>query len=234
MACASWEDVRIKYTPHANHHLDLIEKYAEEVNEWHPLSEERGISVSKRKVDGWPVHCVRGSLTIQAPLQHVYDIVTHADTRSVWDENCVEGKTVHSFSGVDVRVDYIATRQVAVVSSRDMAFCFAWRKHENGHPASGRRRYVTTSWSVEHGDTLFDPVLSLRSGRVRGHVYLGGLMMEETDDGHTAVSMVACADPKGWLPHAVVNVAAAKGVMCLDSIRTYAMQTLNKKKHTSS
>jgi hypothetical protein len=216
-----WAAIWEKYHPDRQKHIDIVASLATApTHDWTFVHDENDIRVWRKPCFDWTVHCVRGETIMQAPMETVFAIASNGNKRHEWDENCLECSTLqecNQFPNSNLRVDYLATKRILTVSSRDMLFAFTWAK-----PFNSPQTCITTSWSIDESDTTFDPHMHPRKGRVRGHVHVGGLYMEAVEENKTKVIYIASANPKGWLPIGLVNSASAKGAQCLASIRRAA------------
>eukprot|EP01098_Paradermamoeba_levis_P001867 TRINITY_DN12146_c0_g1_i2.p1 TRINITY_DN12146_c0_g1~~TRINITY_DN12146_c0_g1_i2.p1 ORF type:complete len:240 (-),score=45.94 TRINITY_DN12146_c0_g1_i2:146-826(-) len=213
-----WEDLLKKGEPLVEGKIGQIKKLSLDEKEWNFISETRDIKIYKKKVDGLAFDCVLGVTEMNASLDIVFQIASDASTRTDWDENCAEARTVHFFENAkgNLRVDYFRTKPIGLVSSRDLCFFFCWEKDPNNNSC------VTSSWSVADEDTHFDEVLHKTKGAVRAHVFIGALHMTAIGEKKTLVKYFASTDPKGWLPVTLVNHASHTGAFCLASIRRVA------------
>jgi len=181
-------------------------------DQWVQISHDNGVVISKKKYKNFPVNCLKAYAYIEAPVdvakEKAWDIVI----RPTWDPILAQGKVIEDLPDGG-QIQYILMHPVLVVSSRDFVYYTRMTQKENG-------AWVGASSSVSK-----HPAVPENKGIVRGDLIITGVCFEPHtfEDGRTGTKFtyIGVVDPKGWLPHAAVNLALAKGAECVGHLRDF-------------
>ena len=115
-----------------------------------------------------------------------------------------------------------------IVYPRD--FCYLKsRKLCKGYKNTSHYLAVDVCYSV---DSSFPHYVPLHKERVRGHLFMAGLLFEKIDEHTSRAYYVMQLDPKGWIPHWIVNLTAPQQGYNIKWVRDYlpTIQELKDKK----
>jgi len=181
---------------------------------WSYLGDFNGVNVQKRKYKNHSLQVVRARVTIEFPPDEVRKPHQDISKRPLWDDMMEHGVLLEELSDGG-HIHYIIMKPVSVVSSRDFVYYTRLLEKENGVWVSG-----TSSVSEKYAKSP-----EFKKGIVRGEIIISGLVAKpvELEGGKIGTSFVCInlVDPKGWLPHAAVNLAAAKGSSAIGFLRNY-------------
>lgn len=93
----------------------------------------------------------------------------------------------------------------------------------------GKEHYVAMDlcYSV---DSSFPDYVPVRKNRVRGELLMAGLVFERLSETQSRAYYIIHLDPKGWIPHWVVNLTAPHAGNNIRWVRDYLPNLENKKK----
>lgn len=157
-----------------------------------------------RKLTESGIYLVRGEGVINVPVQKIIDLLTDADRKKEWDEMYLEGYIVAEI-GPGTRILYNRFSAPWPVYERDFVFVV---KHQE---VDGKVVYVAKSIEV--------PSLPPKDGAVRGEIYASGFIFEPISASSTKVIYFINVDPKGIIPHMVVNFMSSKQTQNIYRIR---------------
>merc|ERR1712228_823765 len=115
-----------------------------------------------------------------------------------------------------------------VVFPRD--FCYLnSRKLYKSYKKSSHYLAVDVCYSV---DSSFPHYVPLHADRVRAHLFMAGLLFEKIDEHNSRAYYVMQLDPKGWIPHWIVNLTAPQQGYNIKWVRDYlpTLQSLKNEK----
>lgn len=158
---------------------------------WESVSDQDGVAVERRAVEGSALKEFRGRGTIAAPLAAILAVFNDVDRATEWMDSCARSSLVDD-RGERQKVVYNRTRAPWPVSDRDAVL----RNDLLFDEAQGRVRIEFSSVD----DPKMPPVKGVvRMPYLRGHWYLW-----PTATG-TRVEYQVHADPGGALPNWLVN-----------------------------
>ena len=70
-------------------------------NPWRVVSNENGIVIENRAVDGFKMRELRARCEIDAPVEVIYEVMDDADNYGNWFGDCLLQKTIHRFNDYD-------------------------------------------------------------------------------------------------------------------------------------
>lgn len=170
---------------------------------WEDLGETNEVR-SYRKMTESGIHMIRGEGVINVPVQQIMDLLLDQDRKKEWDEMYVEGYIVAEISP-GIRILYNRFSAPWPVYERDFVFVL---KHQE---IDGKVVYVGKSIEV--------PSIPPRDGAVRGEIYASGFIFEPITATSTKVIYFINVDPKGIIPHMVVNFMSSKQTQNIYRIR---------------
>jgi len=124
----------------------------------------------------------------------LYDVLHDPEYRSTWDENIMEGFLIERLDENN-DVGYYSAKVPFGLSNRDFVNRRSWR-------VKGNKQYIIMNHSVVH------PAQPERKGFVRAWSYRAGYLIQSREEGGCTLTFVAHIDPRGWIPHYVVNKIA--------------------------
>jgi hypothetical protein len=159
---------------------------------WEQVSDQKGIVVDRRKVEGSKLKEFRGRGVVDAPLASLLSVFNDIDKGTEWMDSCSSSSLVED-RGERSKIAYNRTRAPWPVSDRDVVLSNTVTFDER----EGVVRIEVTS--VDHPN--MPPVNGVvRMPSLRGHWYLWA-----EPDGKTRVEYQVHANPGGALPNWLVN-----------------------------
>jgi hypothetical protein len=159
---------------------------------WEQVSNQQGIIVDRRPVDGSKLKEFRGRGVVDASLAQVLAVFNDIDKGTEWMDSC-SGSSVVEDQGERLKIAYNRTRAPWPVSDRDVVL----RNEVTFDEREGVVKIEVSS--VERADR--PPVKGVvRMPSLRGHWYLW-----PTPDGRTRTEYQLHANPGGSLPNWIVN-----------------------------
>lgn len=163
-------------------------------NDWEELSDEDGIKVYRRDVDGSPIVALKGEAIIEAPLGKVASVLDDTPRKLEWVCNRVEAKNVRVISPTQ-RVEYNHTSAPWPIKDRDFVF------HAEIKVCKAAKTLTYELRSVE------DPLMPVDEEKaVRGELLASSYLLKELPGNRTQLTVEIQADPKGSVPKWVVNL----------------------------
>lgn len=161
---------------------------------WEELSNDEGILVHRKEVEGSDVVAFRGETVIEAPIAKVANILIDTSRKLEWVARCVEAKNVRQLSTYE-RIEYNKTHTPWPLQNRDFLF------RATAEFDTTKKRAVFRMKSVE------DALAPETDDAVRAHLHNSAYSLTSLGDGKkTHVVVEIHADPKGAVPKWVVNL----------------------------
>lgn len=165
---------------------------------WETVSDDDGIHVARRTVEGTNLKEFQGRGVVDAPLTRVLAVIRDAPHRVEWMAECRESYTVEVPSDHE-QTDYHRTRAPWPVSDRDSV------NHATMHIDAEKHRMVLEFEAVENAKV--PPV----KGVVRMPFLRGHWILAPTEKGlKTEVEYQVHANPGGLLPEWLANLASKR------------------------
>jgi hypothetical protein len=162
---------------------------------WEELSDEDGIKVWRREVEGSPVVAFKGETVIPASLAKVASVLDDTSRKGEWVANLLEAKDVKIISPTE-RIEYNRTDAPWPVSDRDFVF-----RADVKVDKAARTLYVLIKSTTDASCPVDEEMA------VRGELLDSKYTLTLLDDGRTRVIVEIQVDPKGSVPKWVVNWA---------------------------
>ena len=188
-----------------NHAREVLLSFEAPSDQWTPCkSKNKDIQTFKMKSESG-LNIMRADCVIYAPLETVAAVVYAMEENTKWDPVLESTEQIAFFPDCKVlRNTYWAPFPV---TKRDFVLALKLFREEN--------RIIDASISVE--TELCPPV----KGFVRGQLHYGGFILTQMTEMTTRAVHVVYADPKGKLPHFLVNLGQTKHYQYLAAIKTY-------------
>ena len=160
---------------------------------WALVSDEHGIVVDRRHIDGSNLMEFRGRGTVEAPIASILAVFNDVDRATEWMDSCNGSRVVEDASDTD-KVVYNRTHAPWPVADRDAVL------HNVARFDESQRKVELDFWSVD--DAKEPPVKGVvRMPFLRGH----WILWPSTDGNTTRVEYQVHANPGGALPNWLVN-----------------------------
>ncbi len=163
---------------------------------WEHVRTDEGITVHRRKVEGFDLHEFRGRGVIDAPMSKVLGVLSDSARRPMWMERCVRAWSVEKVSDT-TQIEYNRTKGTWPVSDRDVVVI-------------GR-----TSFDVARREVRIDfrnttsAKVPEQDGAVRIPYLRGHWILQPRNGGRsTFIEYQAHADPSGSIPTFLVNLVS--------------------------
>lgn len=163
---------------------------------WEKVSDEDGIVVYSRNLDGLATISLRGEAVIDASVQEVFDTMKDNTTAHEWMPLVAEKKDLQAM-GANQRLEYTHVKMPWPLTDRYFVNTGTVEKLDGG----GLKVFVKSVENPTHRDD--DKVL----GELK---YSEFLLLPEADGAKTRIKLEVNTDPKGMIPKFIVN-AAQKG-----------------------
>ncbi len=166
------------------------------VGPWEHVRTDEGITVHRRKVQGFDLHEFRGRGVIEAPMSKVLGVLSDSGRRPMWMERCVRAWSVEKISETS-QVEYNRTKGTWPVSDRDVVVVGRTSFDVARREVRVDFRNTTSSKVPEQDGAVRIPYL-------RGH-----WILQPRDGGRsTFIEYQAHADPGGSIPTFIVNLVS--------------------------
>lgn len=170
----------------------LVNVYKELVNSpnWAPNGEDP-CKLYKMEVDNRVAS--KGVATINYPLEKVIEFFNLPDSTPRIQDMCCKYEVLATEE--NYKIIYTQFKATWPVSNRD---------------------FVSVSTRQREGDTQFIVTQSCSypyaevQGVVRGHLHIGGYMLEKIDENTTRITYLSDSDPKGSIPQMIKNTASSR------------------------
>lgn len=166
--------------------------------DWELLSEDEGIRVWKKQIEGSDFVAFRGRGIIKAPILNVAAVIRDADRETEWMENCVDGKTLRFLSATDAIVYNRTGSPAPLISDRDTVL-------KSVTTVMPKDKTVLIEFSQ-----VEDPKMPPKEGVVRMPVLKGHWKLRQVGAYATELEYQVLADPGGSLPAWLVNLVSRK------------------------
>ena len=164
-------------------------------NAWDEVSDEDGIKVWRRDIEGSPVVAFRGETIINASLAKVASVLDDTSRKHEWVANLLESKDLTIFSPTD-RVEYNRTEAPWPIKDRDFVF------RATVEVDKPNKTLMIKIKSTTHQAKPVD-----EDKAVRGELLESSYILASLGENRTRVTVEIQADPKGSIPKWVVNWA---------------------------
>jgi len=155
------------------------------VKVWDQKSSESAINIVKLKA----------KLDVEALI--LYDVLHDPDYRREWDENMVEGYLIEQLDPTNDVGYYSAKAPVPMVKGRDFVNQRSWRVRND-------TEYLIFNHSVVH------PKKPVDSNFVRANSIRSGYLVRVDPAGGSSLTYITQADPRGWIPTALINTLTTR------------------------
>ncbi|MBL7716445.1 MAG: hypothetical protein JNL01_13350 [Bdellovibrionales bacterium] len=160
---------------------------------WEEISNEDGIRVFRREMEGSPFKGLKGIGVVDAPIAKVSAVLDDTTRRMEWVANSRDCRTLKRINDYE-RIEYNHAAVPWPFQDRD----FVFHASVAVNPEAKEIRILMKS--VE------DPLMPKRSGIVRGLIHQSNYLLREVDGGkRTLISVEVEADPAGEIPSWLVN-----------------------------
>ncbi len=161
--------------------------------DWEEISNDEGIRVWRKEVEGSPVVAFRGEAVIDAPIGKISAILADTSRKKEWVAKIEEAKDIHLISEFE-RIEYNHTGTPIVLKDRDFVF------HAKARLDKAKRQMVLKLRSVE--DPRMPP-----TEYVRGRLLESSYILTSIEN-HTKTHLVVeiHADPMGSVAKWIVNL----------------------------
>ena len=164
---------------------------------WERVSNEKGIVVERRTVEGSSLKEFLGKGVVEAPIWRVLAVIRDSPHRTEWVSNCTASYTVEEDDAARYQISYQRTHAPWPVSDRDSINRAELRVEPEKH-----RVYITFE-GISH------PKVPPVKGAVRMPFLRGHWIMTPVDHGKsTQVEYQVHANPGGSLPDWLSNLAS--------------------------
>ncbi len=165
-------------------------------DDWEEISDEDGIKVWRRDVEGSDFVMFRGRGPVEAPILDVAAVIRDADRETEWMANCVDAATLRFLTATDAVVYHRTGSPAFFVSDRDTVLVTRTKV------VPEERKIVVTFTQTE------DPTMPPKDGVVRMPQLEGHWILKQIDVDTTEVEYQVQADPGGALPAWLVNLVS--------------------------
>jgi hypothetical protein len=169
--------------------------FAEDAKAWEELSNEGGIKVWRREVEGSPVVAVKGEGVINASLAKVANVIWDNTRAKEWVASCGEARVLRVISPCE-RIEYNRLEAPWPVSDRDFVFRSVIKLEKKTKTVAFELRSVADALAPVNEDKA-----------VRGELLASSYVLTEVEEGKTRVTVEIQVDPKGSIPKVIVNWA---------------------------
>jgi hypothetical protein len=176
----------------------LLPAAAQAEDGWEEISDEEGIKVWKKELEGSDFVMFRGRGPIEAGILDVAAVIRDADRETEWMADCVDARTLKFLSATDAIVYHRTGSPAFFVDDRDTVLVTRTKVIPE------QKTILVTFDRTE--DTHFAPV----DGVVRMPQLKGHWRIRQIDIDTTEVEYQVQADPGGLLPAWLVNLVSKK------------------------
>lgn len=166
-------------------------------NDWEQISDEDGIKVFRREVEGSPVLAFRGETVIDASVAKITGVLSDSSKKNDWVSDLLKAYDIKKISEVE-RIEYNATDAPWPVKNRDFVF------HAKGDFDPKARTMTFNLKSTE------DATVPPNDDHVRGELLHSKYVLKELSPTQTHTTVEIQVDPKGALPKWVANLVQKK------------------------
>lgn len=191
----------------------LIEESAKGTisDEWAEVRVEDGVTITKKRFQGFDVDCWRGVVFLPFASVDVFQFLRGVDKLTLWDPTVKEKEPIQMVSQDHMvfRVGFNSTGFFE--SDRDFVLFEACESRPDG-------TYIILQRTINH------PLVPEKDGFVRGEIKFSGYVIKPARvSGYQACNVVSLVqlDPKGWLPGVVGNNLSESLVTKLKDLKAY-------------
>jgi len=182
--------------------------------DWVQIKDKEGIQIYTRDVVGSPIVMAKGIITIDAQPETILKILDNNANHPNWIPYLQTSRRLQVISDTE-RLEYNLFDAPWPASNRD--FVFRVKAIPGRHKNS-----LLFSMKSEPS-----PLMPEQQGIVRGMLYESTFRLTPLKSGKTEVELLFQADPRGWIPNWITNIAQrAWPYKVLKELRT---QTLSNK-----
>ncbi len=161
---------------------------------WELTSDEDGIKVYRREIEGSSIVEFKGETVIPATVAKIAEVLTDTPRKYEWVDRIHTAKDIALISPTE-RIEYNRTKAPWPVKDRDFVF------KASGEVIAKDRTLVVTIKSVEHN------AMPEQDCCVRGELKNSTYTLKALGDGsETRITVQIHADPKGSVPTWIVNM----------------------------
>lgn len=175
----------------------VLPEQAQAKEKWERIMNEEGIRVWRRSVEGSSLLHFRGRAVIRAPLAKVIAVISGADRLCEWRSHCVKAYRLAEATGDRQHVYYRVESPAPFVADRDVVVDATCQRHGAGGVKCPFK-------SVSHPKDPA-PKDAVRMPKLKGYWQL-----VPKGDGATEATYEVVADPGGWIPKWLANLASKK------------------------
>lgn len=162
-------------------------------NGWEELSNDEGILVHRKDVEGNDVVAFRGEAVFDASIAKVANVLLDTSRKKEWVDRLAEAENIREIGPYE-RIEYNHTATPIIIKDRDFVF------HAKAEMSKKTRSLVFNLKSVE--DPLKPEVDPVRANLIKGQYTL----TPEGDGSKTRCVVEIHADPRGSVPKWIVNL----------------------------
>ena len=196
---------------------DLVARFMKTVHSsvWEPNGSRNGVSAFKNPESG-SVAMVKGIGRVNFPINRIATLLMDPSLRHTYDPLLDTAATVEVLSEHS-QIFHFQFKAIFPAAARDFVNLVHWRMLPNGS-------IVLLAESLPSNDPVDGAVTATKGSAVRGHVHMGGWLLEP-EEGGVKITMVVRVDLKGKIPTWVVQQVTSQQV--------YSIRTIGKVLETS-
>lgn len=160
--------------------------------------DDKEVMVWDRKVPGESMNIVKVFAFFPVAPETLWQVLQESVYRLTWDVVCKKLRRVARMNPTN-DISYYAAKSPPGISDRDVLCQRAWHNVGGGE-------YVILNTSVKH------PSVKEKMGYTRACSKLSGYFIQPQPDGTSSLVFITQTDPKGLIPHAVMNLVTTKFV----------------------
>ena len=161
---------------------------------WSPPSVSGGISISTSSIPNNPSKATRGEGTCSSSALLLFSVLGDPDYRTQWDPMIEQSRILRSVDRL-TRIAHSTFKAPWPLGKREMVIVGRGQREDDGS-------FFSFATSVPY------PELPCPSGIIRASLLYYGVRFYPTSPTSCRFRYVACSDPFGYLPKAIVNLAA--------------------------
>jgi hypothetical protein len=174
----------------------LAQGTASKGSEWHKVSDDDGIIVYQKKVEGLDTVSLRGETTIAASIKHITDLMADNSIAHLWMPMVAERRTLKMLSPMS-RVEYTHVAMPWPITDRYFVNIGQAETQPDG----------SMKLSVKSHERPQD-FMPLQPDKVLGILHFSEFLLTKLEGGRkTRIQLEVNTDPKGNIPSWIVNVA---------------------------
>jgi len=183
---------------------------------WKILKEKKNFTVYWMRSDESPILSVKGEGIVNATVQEISDLFKDFDKANALDPMFKEGRICLVLEGTQT-INYACYKMPPLIASRDFVIQSIDMINSEGVG-------ISVGKSVEVNE------LPIRDGVVRAVINDSGYVYKPLPEDPTKslVQYVVNVDPKGWIPHWVVNATASDQGTNIQRLQEYFIKLKGK------